>query len=266
MGMNGFYTFVEEGNDGELYRVKKVGYGGNFDFLKREYMVTKSLRGLEGVVQVVGDIEYDEDDFAFFRMGEVSGLTLEKVLKLSRTKDSDGRIVRNPLSLFIVRYLTELAYAVQGVHSKKVAHKDLKPNNLMMTPDFSPVILDFGLADVSDFVPIRHTVGTPAFMAPEQGKSYHNADQRSDIYALGCIIYHCLTGHQVFPGNSRKTMLRHVEDLPTNADVINPLLFPELNAIIMACLEKRPEDRPQTALELGDALRDIVREKLYIPM
>jgi len=266
----------EHGPNGELYRIKKAMYDydedlWSIDYLenifRREYQVTSSLQGLDGVVQIVGNIDRDEEGLPFFRMHEIPGKNFDEVLNLARTRNERGYLVRSPmshLSRFVLKYFVELAYVLHGVHEKGVVHKDLKPGNVMVTPYFTPVIFDFGMADIADFIEEGRTCGTPAFMSPEVGKGYSNADRRSDIYSLGCFLYECLTGHRVFSGNDRRTMIKHIKKKPTSAIERNPNILNELDELIMDCLEKDPRDRLQTAKEFGDRLKEIAREKLYM--
>jgi serine/threonine protein kinase len=263
---------VEKGLNGEKYRVKSVQRDVEDGRLHRvsgrlirEFKVLGRLQNLDSVVKRHGQLEF-EDGKPLFRMVEIPGKSLSRLLVMAKKKGEAKSIEYNPLPFYVLGCLVKLAYALDEVHQKGVVHKDLKPENVLITPDFAPKILDFGLSDVGEFRRPGYVFGTPAYMSPEAAKNYLEADERSDIYSLGCILFACLTGTRVFPGNSRWTMIRHVEDIPPQASERNPNIPHALNGVVMDCLEKDPDNRPQTAEEVGDYLKSIAREKLYMPL
>src|SRR6185503_5845854 len=106
-------------------------------------------------------------------------------------------------------YVRQAALGLQHAHEKGLVHRDLKPQNLMRTPDGAIKILDFGLAVLFDagtgqggLTGVNMVVGTPDYIAPEQAEDSHLADFKSDVYALGCTLYHLLTGRVPFPEES----------------------------------------------------------------
>ncbi len=171
----------------------------------------------------------------------------------------------------VAHILIQVAESLSEAHSHQYVHRDLKPANVFLCRyggkvDFAKV-LDFGLvldASAEDDAPKAaadeeskpRMVGTPAIMAPEMLVAGTRVDHRSDIYALGCLGYWLLTGTRVFPAKTRPEMLRmHAAAVPEPPSVRSGRAVPEvLEQAIMKCLQKNPAARPQSALEIADAL------------
>ena len=164
-----------------------------------------------------------------------------------------------------VDYAQQMARGLAAAHDRGIVHRDLKPDNVFLTRDGIVKILDFGLARPADvhsssgsgsqgsLTASGTVVGTPGYMSPEQirGKP---VDQRSDLFALGVILYEMLTGVRAFQGeNAVETMMAVLQtDPPLSAGRGVP---PELSEIVLHCLEKSPEDRFQSARDLAFALQ-----------
>ncbi len=157
--------------------------------------------------------------------------------------------------------LETLARAVHAAHEAGVVHRDLKPSNILFTTDGVPKVSDFGLAKLLDSESGRtltgQVVGTPNYMAPEQAEGHSKrVGPAADVYALGAILYHALTGRPPFLGESALETLK----LVTYTDAVPPRrLRPDvprdLETICLKCLEKLTSKRYATALELADDLR-----------
>ena len=164
-----------------------------------------------------------------------------------------------------------IADALAAAHARGVAHRDVKPDNVRFTRDGHVKVLDFGLAcavprsgsaDPDATTVARETtpgivMGTPGYMAPEQARG-QSADARSDIFAFGCLLYEMLTGRVAFArdtvADSLAATLQEDVDPPSRIVARIPA---ELDAIVMRCLEKRPDDRFQSAHDLAFALRGV---------
>jgi hypothetical protein len=165
------------------------------------------------------------------------------------------------------RVLRDVASALAYAHARGVVHRDIKPDNVLLSHG-TAVVTDFGVAKAltasADYgaAPTRQgltsmgvTLGTPHYMAPEQGAGDPAMDHRVDLYAFGATAYEILTGEPPFTGNSPHAILgAHIVALPRPITTVRPGLPPLLGHIVMKCLEKRPADRPQSAEEIIRAL------------
>ncbi len=165
----------------------------------------------------------------------------------------------------VARYGMQLAEGLAAAHERGVVHRDLKPGNLQVTPDGRLKILDFGLArwrqaagpaDITRSVSeAQHVVGTLPYMAPEQVQG-EPADARTDIYGAGAVCYEMATGGPPFSETQGPRLIDAIlHQSPVTPRALNPHVSPELERIILKCLEKDPEDRYQSAKELLVDLR-----------
>ncbi|HEX9083301.1 MAG TPA: protein kinase [Gemmatimonadaceae bacterium] len=167
-----------------------------------------------------------------------------------------------------VRILREVASALSYAHKHGVAHRDIKPDNVMLSNEFA-LVTDFGVAKAlsdSSVAPgaavtltgVGVTLGTPAYMAPEQATADPSIDHRADIYSFGVMAYEMLTGSLPFTGRSiQATLAAHAIEAPEPIERRRSGIPRPLAALVMRCLEKRPADRPQDAAELVTALDSI---------
>jgi len=168
----------------------------------------------------------------------------------------------------VVQFMRQACLSLGEAHERGLVHRDIKPSNLVAARLGLAVdqlkILDFGLVKADEehseesmqLTSPNVTTGTPAFMSPEMALGDKPVDRRADIYALGCVAYWLLTGRTVFEGASPVAILMaHVRDEPVPPSQLSELdIPPELDDVILACLEKDPEKRPNTAMELYSSL------------
>jgi serine/threonine protein kinase len=169
-----------------------------------------------------------------------------------------------------VRLVYNLARAVGAAHQKGVVHRDLKPANILLTADEVPKVADFGLAkQFGEQGPTTtgSILGTPQYMSPEQAAGLNRrVGPPTDVYALGVILYECLTGKQPFAGNSVMDTLDRVRfSQPIPLHELRADIPPELAVIVRRCLEKVPEERYRTADALADDLARIPRASAAVP-
>jgi TolB-like protein/tRNA A-37 threonylcarbamoyl transferase component Bud32 len=193
----------------------------------------------------------DADGFLYYVMPYVTGQSLRE--RLAR----EGELPVHEA----VRLITEVVDALAHAHEHGVVHRDIKPDNVMMSGRHA-LVADFGVAKAVSEATGRSTVttlgvavGTPAYMSPEQATADPHIDHRSDIYAVGAMAYELLTGRPPFVGATPQQVLAaHVTEAPDPVGKRRPGISAPLEAVIMRCLAKRPADRWQTAGELHAAL------------
>lgn len=170
--------------------------------------------------------------------------------------------------------LRQVCRSLAEAHEQQFVHRDVKPANIFTCQlggefDFAKV-LDFGLVldrhpTAAELEDPERFVGTPAIMAPEMVRFQAPVDARADLYALGCVAYWLLTGKRVFEAETRHDMLvMHAHQKPVAPSTrAGRAVHPGLEALVMQCLEKNPDKRPQTARDLGEQLQQLVFEHAW---
>jgi serine/threonine-protein kinase len=167
-----------------------------------------------------------------------------------------------------VNFFSQLASALHYAHTQGVIHRDLKPSNVLIDQQDNIFLSDFGIAKsleaTQNLTGTGGVVGTPTYMSPEQGLG-DSLDARSDIYALGVILYEMLTGSPPFiADNPMAVMLKHINEPVPEPRSINPDIPPEVETVILKALAKAPEQRYQTAREMAEALEQAAAMALGI--
>src|ERR1700710_442816 len=155
----------------------------------------------------------------------------------------------------------DICGALDFSHRNGIVHRDVKPGNVMITPQGTVKVMDFGIARaVSDsaatMTSTAAVIGTAQYLSPEQARG-EGVDARSDVYSLGCLLYELCTGAPPFTGDSPVSVAyQHVREDPKTPSSINPAIPPELDAILMKAMSKNPANRYQSAAEMrADLLR-----------
>jgi eukaryotic-like serine/threonine-protein kinase len=235
----------------------ELAAGVSLERFRREIRMAASLQHpLIVPVLDTGEI----DGLPYFLMPFVEGESL-------RTRLSRGRLS----VVETVRILRDVARALAVAHSRGVVHRDIKPDNVLLAND-AAVVADFGVAKA--FANARHggsgeyptgiahttegvSLGTPAYMAPEQVAADPQASFPIDLYAVGVLAYEMLTGTPPFTGRPpQQIMAAHIAELPVPVQQLRSDIPPALAGLIMHCLEKDPAKRPVNAAALVDALED----------
>ena len=175
--------------------------------------------------------------------------------------ESLGQLLRqrHPLpAADAVEIAAEVASALAAAHRAGIIHRDIKPGNVMVNDELQAKVLDFGIARAIATTSLTNTaiiLGSAPYMAPEVTRG-ETADERSDIYSLGCMLYEMLTGGPPFTGElGAAVMHQHNTASPRPLRELNPATPAALDALVMQMLAKQPNERPQRASELVDALR-----------
>jgi serine/threonine protein kinase len=192
----------------------------------------------------------EEGGKAFIVMEFVDGKTL---------KDMDQNI---PLKQ-AVEIGTQVADGLAAAHEKGIIHRDIKPDNIMIRKDGRVQIMDFGLAKlrgVSRLTKEGTTVGTAGYMSPEQVQG-KDTDHRTDIFSLGVVLYELFAGESPFKGVHETAITYEIVNVdPAPLSAIKPDIDPQLDSIILECLEKEPSERYQSVAEVAKELRRFKRE------
>jgi eukaryotic-like serine/threonine-protein kinase len=158
----------------------------------------------------------------------------------------------------VLKLMEQVCSALDFAHQHNVVHRDIKPANLMLTPDDTVKITDFGTAKILQFgtAQTAHVMGTPSYMSPEQVKGTP-VDGRSDIFSLGVILYELMTGEKPFPGQNITTvMYKIINEEPIPPRSLDSSIHPGLSAVISRALAKDPATRYQSCHELLSALKN----------
>ncbi|MGD8825800.1 MAG: serine/threonine-protein kinase [Myxococcales bacterium] len=233
----------------------------DMDRFRREVQMTAKLKHPNTVT--IFDYGRTEDGTFYYAMELLDGVTLLEIVEAERHL-TESRVIH---------ILRQCAMALHEAHQLGLVHRDIKPNNIMMTQQGGvhdvTKVLDFGL--VKSVGPQTDTtktwteaiIGTPRFMSPEQILDPPSVDARSDLYALGAVGYYLLAGRFVFEGTSAiEICAQHLSAAPEPpSTVARHSIHPELEQIIMQCLEKKREDRPASGAELAERLAALPVER-----
>jgi serine/threonine-protein kinase len=240
----------EHAKSGERVAVKLIAQNvaDEEKFRRRFNSEVKSLQRLrhEGIVRLIGYGE--EQGQLFYSMELVEGETLQQRIRIA--KKLDWRVA--------VDLAIQITAALKHAHDIGVIHRDLKPANLLLYNDDKIKLVDFGIAKILGAVEQTAegaVLGTADYMAPEQAYG-GKVTQRTDLYALGSVMYAMVTGRPPFTGKSTTDVIRSLErDRPVPLDLVDPDLPMALVELIHNLLEKTPQDRPPTALAVMNRLK-----------
>ncbi|HPZ08505.1 MAG TPA: Stk1 family PASTA domain-containing Ser/Thr kinase [Candidatus Eremiobacteraeota bacterium] len=211
--------------------------------LERFYREARAAAGLShpNIVSI-----YDigrEENLYFIVMEYMSNGTLEDLMK--RKKEI-------PFSE-VIKYGVQIARALDYSHQKRVIHRDIKPQNIMLTEENQLKVVDFGIAravDAHDITQDGVIMGSAYYFSPEQA-SGKTATNTSDIYSLGVLLYHMATGRKPFEGKSLGELAnKHLKEIPLDPCKLNPAIPMEFERIILKAMEKNPGNRYQSAMDL----------------
>lgn len=241
-------------------KILKDEYMGDPGFLERFRAEARhaALVNHEGIANV---FDYGEEQgSAYIVMELVPGEPLSAII------DREGRLPANR----VLGIVAQTATSLQAAHDAGLVHRDIKPGNLLITPEGRVKITDFGIARIADQVPLTATgqvMGTVQYLAPEQA-SGHAATPSTDIYSLGIVAYECLAGKRPFTGESQVAIaMAQINDSPPEL----PADVPEaVRNLVMSCLSKDAAGRPDSAVKLAQAAAALHRGNVelaasYVP-
>ncbi|WP_404195362.1 serine/threonine-protein kinase [Streptomyces tauricus] len=202
-----------------------------------------------------GEVSVDGRATVFLVMELVRGISLHLRLRQS-----------TPSWPLAAGWAAQIAEALHAAHQQGVVHRDIKPANALLRPDGAVKVLDFGVAKfMGDTIGARELtvtgapLGSPPYMSPEQAEGDREIDRRSDLYSLGCLLYHAVTGRPPFTGTNQWAVLRkHLEAVPEPPAAHVAGLPAPLNDLVLGLLAKRPGDRPADAATVYEALSTLL--------
>ena len=197
-------------------------------------------------IVTIFDVGHADDDTPFIVMEFIEGKTLSEILETETLSHTRAFQIAHDV-------LDGLAFA----HSQGIVHRDIKPGNIIVTPDFRGKIMDFGIAHVvgSELTNDGDVLGSPYYMAPEQ-LSRGTIDRRTDLFSFAVVLYRMLTGTLPFVGDSFAAIAQSIlNDEPTPPDQKNPSVTVALRTVILRCLEKNANDRYDNAEDVAAALK-----------
>jgi len=231
----------------------ELGAGVNVDRFKREILLAANLQHPHIVpVLAAGEI----DGAPYYTMPLIDGESLR------------ARLAHGPMPIGdAVSVLRDVARALAYAHERGVVHRDIKPDNVLMSGG-SAAVTDFGIAKAisaarttessSNLTQMGMSIGTPTYMAPEQAAADPSTDHRADIYSFGCLAYELLAGRPPFAALSpQKLLAAQMGERPQPISELRPDTPPMLANLVMQCLEKDPDARPQSASDVARLL-DVV--------
>lgn len=185
-----------------------------------------------------------DDGVHYIVMEQVQGRTLADVVR------NEGALPPSRAADIAVG----VCRALTSAHEKRMVHRDVKPGNVLLTPEGGVKVADFGIARVASVDTLTATgsvMGTASYLSPEQARG-GSIDARSDIYSLGCVLYEMLTGKPPFDGETPLSIAyKHVEEQPVPPSSLNPAVPPELEAVVEKAMAKDPDDRYGSAAEMA---------------
>lgn len=206
-----------------------------------------------------------ENNIAYIAMEYLQGQVLNRLL------DKGNRFSVSDTASIVWKLADALSYA----HQNGVVHRDIKPSNIFMVGDRQPKLVDFGIARAPNRLPEELTfddsgpytlfnnnlLGTPAYMSPEQALG-RPADERSDIYSLGAVMYEMLTGRKPFHAKTTDDLLNAIaHKAPPQPHELNPKVPPTLSQIVMKAMHKKQEKRYQTAGEMAEDIKNYMNDE-----
>lgn len=230
-------------------KVLKQEYSTDATFVKKFRVEAQSAAGLSHP-NIVNVYDVGEDNGVYFIVMElVQGITLKNYIDMKGKLD-----IREALNISV-----QIASGLSAAHENRIIHRDIKPQNIIMSRDGKVKVTDFGIAKVADSTTVTTTAaGTVHYISPEQARGGYS-DERSDIYSLGITMYEMVTGRVPFEGETNVAVaLMHIQSEITPPRQLEPSIPVSFEKIILKCTQKKPERRYASARELIADLRKVL--------
>ena len=227
----------------------KQEYSTDATFVKKFRVEAQSAAGLSHP-NIVSVYDVGEDDGVYFIVMElVQGITLKNYIDMKGKLD-----IREALNISV-----QIASGLSAAHENRIIHRDIKPQNIIMSRDGKVKVTDFGIAKVADSTTVTTTAaGTVHYISPEQARGGYS-DERSDIYSLGITMYEMVTGRVPFEGETNVAVaLMHIQSEMVPPRKLEPSIPVSFEKIILKCTQKKPERRYASAKELIADLRKVL--------
>jgi serine/threonine-protein kinase len=261
---------VGRGGMGVVYRARQVGLGRVVALkmiLAGSMASTEQHRRFQAEARVAARVQHPHV-VQVYETGQINGLPYIVMQYVEGCSLAD-RLRAGPLPVGeAVRVVAAVARAVADLHAHDIVHRDLKPSNILLDAAGRPYVTDFGLAKLvegdSGMTQSGTILGTPAYMPPEQATGHgKEVGPAADVYALGAVLYECLTGRPPFREEAPlDTLLAVLESEPEPPRRLNPAVPRVLERVCLQCLDKQPARRYPSADALADALESYLKGEL----
>lgn len=261
------------GGMGKVFRARQVDLGRDVALKVPSQQVLESpeiMARFSREARTVAKLTHDNivQVYEYYHEGGVAFIAMEFV----EGQDLKEFVAKPPSDLTVGDLAKILELACEGMaaaHEHGIIHRDIKPHNIMVARAargrWRVKVMDFGIAHIDgaasqmtgmgdgQLTQTGQALGTPSYMSPEQIRG-SGVTHLSDIYSFGCVIYYSFTKNTVFQGSGLTVAVSHLNEQPPSVKVQSPLLPDDFDKLILKCLEKDPARRPQTAIELGQAI------------
>ena len=240
-------------------KVLKDSFKNNEDIVNKFKKEATSIANLSNpnIVNVL-DVG-STDGVNYIVMEYVEGKTLKDIIKEKKKIPED----------IAITFAIKIARALDCAHKNNIIHRDIKPQNILVTRDGVVKVTDFGIAKSMSESTISHTnsvLGSAHYFSPEQAKGSY-VDYRTDLYSLGIVLYEMVTGEVPFDGDSPVTVaVKHIQEIPIEPKVLTPELSDQFNSLIVKAISKDPSKRYQTAIEFIEALENVKKNEDFTVM
>lgn len=261
--------------DGKYEIISKIGSGGTSIVYKARRIADGKIVAVKVIRDGLDDIKEHERHFRMEAeaLSQMSHRNVRRILSAGKWNDSlymvtefiDGKTLKDIINengpvpvKTAIDYALQIVAGIEHAHRRNIIHRDIKPQNIIVSVDGTVKLVDFGIArmlsQTTRTMGGKDVVGSVHYISPEQARG-NEVDLRTDIYSLGVLMYEMFTGKVPFEGEEAVSIaMKHVNQKPAAPMNVNPNIPRGINDIILKCMEKNPDDRYQSASELREDL------------